>query len=84
MLLRSKIDNEPVNVGSWKKQPLSCLINFIWFYFILFQIILDIIVTDGIVTRSNVIDLFYLYCIIKTYGPDVIKAIFICHNGSCF
>ena len=46
--------------------------------FILFYIIINVIVTDGNVPRSDVIDPFYCYCYM--YWPDVIVPIcFILH-----
>ena len=42
--------------------------------FILFYVIINVIVTDGIVTRSDVIDPFYCCCYM--YWPDVIMPIY--------
>ena len=61
------------------------LVLFDLFYFILFHIIIDVIETDVTVTRSNVIDpLFFIFVMYyQDVWPDVIKANFICYNGSC-
>ena len=58
-----------------KGQSLFCLINFIFVLFHFIPIIIDIIVTDSIVTRPDVIGPFHLYCIVKMCGQMLLRLI---------